>query len=535
MKKTLTMIALLIGLLLNAQTLVWKGTVDNDFFNEANWQNSSTLLAPTAGTINPGVAIVLPLSITNVTKKIIANGTINLGTATLTISNATLSGAAIIYGTSVTIQEKGYIDLSDANPISGVPIINFQSDIAWLKLLNVKSSVVEYTYISIFRSNGQASVHGNNLRLDKYYLNGCVIRLIGVFESPMDIFSGVNLSGTVGFLTSSGAFTGTGISVIGDNNLESFVLRKGYMATLSTNSDGTGKSKVYIASEEDLIINQLPAMLNNTVSFIRVLPWNWVTKKGIAHTTYQYLGLNATWRYDWNDNSATNASLEFVPMSWGSSGTLPASISQRIADRLTHQLGFNEPDNPGQSGGYNNFTDYNVTVPYYKELMKIGCRLVSPGCEESGVFTYLGPFNTLAKSSGVRIDAVAIHWSDWEGYSAGETGVSGQKIFDRFKIHLKKVYDMHGVPIWITEFNANPNRSAAIQEAFMTLALPYLESCEYVERYSWFQSPTNANLYVGQIEANGITPLGIIYRDHISTPSIPESVVNQRNNLNLKQ
>lgn len=535
MKKILTTLLLLIAFSSSAQTLVWKGKVDNDFFNEANWQDNSTLLAPTVGTIDPGVAITLPVSITNVTKKIIANGTINLSGVgvRLTIQNAWLSGVDITGSATsyVDVNLEGYLDLSSATPIGTISFISVNNNTAWVRLFNVRAQEVNLTK---FRVNSNDFTLNDWGRIYKYYNNGAVLRpTYGDYPStPLTVFYEADLKGsTDSFIP----FTVHSLNSSPSNNtIESFILKKGYMVTFATELDGTGKSKVYIASEEDLVINVLPTMLNNTVSYIRVLPWNWITKKGIAHTTSQYTTLNATWRYDWNDNSSTSASLEWVPMSWGSSGTLPASITQRVNASLTHQMGFNEPDNVGQSGGYGNFTDYNVTVPLYKELMKIGCRLVSPGCEENGVFTYLEPFNNLAKASNVRIDAIAIHWSDWGSYSAAETGVTGQKIFDRFKIHLKKVYDMHGLPIWITEFNANPNRNATIQAEFMALALPYLESCEYVERYSWFQSPTNANLYTDQIEANGITPLGVIYRDQVSTPSIPESVVNQRNNLNLK-
>ena len=51
------------------------------------------------------------------------------------------------------------------------------------------------------------------------------------------------------------------------------------MATLAVNENGTGYSKVFIASEEDLEVHSLPTKLNNAVSFIRVIPWNWVSKK----------------------------------------------------------------------------------------------------------------------------------------------------------------------------------------------------------------------------------------------------------------
>ena len=49
---------------------------------------------------------------------------------------------------------------------------------------------------------------------------------------------------------------------------------------MAVNADGTGKSQVFIASETDIEIHSLPESLQSNVSFIRVLPWNWVSKKG---------------------------------------------------------------------------------------------------------------------------------------------------------------------------------------------------------------------------------------------------------------
>jgi hypothetical protein len=70
-------------------------------------------------------------------------------------------------------------------------------------------------------------------------------------------------------------------------------------------------------------------------------------------------------------------------------------------------------------------------------------------------------------------------------------------IFGRFKNYLQQVYNEYKLPIWITEFNANPNRPNSTQAAFLQLALPYLESLDYVERYAYFQpNPTNASVPV---------------------------------------
>ena len=75
-----TTLFLLFGFFANAQDIVWTGSaLNNDFFDEGNWKNSVTNLAPAIGTINPGVAINLPLKINTVTTTITAVGEINLG------------------------------------------------------------------------------------------------------------------------------------------------------------------------------------------------------------------------------------------------------------------------------------------------------------------------------------------------------------------------------------------------------------------------------------------------------------------------
>ena len=525
----------LISTTAKAQNLTWKGTVDNDFFNELNWQNSSTLLPPSAGTIDPGVAIPLSMSINNATNKVVAKGDIFLGDNPLSVEQAWLEATSISYAGAITIWERGYIDLTGEIPIIGTTQINLQSGLGWIRTYNYNPTEVFGNLMSRIRISGASAVYQSNLRLDNYYLNGCVIRSNSTTETSVKVYSGSNLTGLSTSLTTATLHTAFTLTSLYDN-IESFVLQKGYMMTVATHPDGTGKSKVYIASEEDLVVNTLPTTLQNSISFIRVLPWNWVNKKGVTNQNYT---LNAQWRYDWGDSalSITNRNLEFTPMSWMSTGTTAPRIATRIAAYgTTHIMSFNEPDNLTQSGQYNNFTDFNAAVPFHKELMKIGCRIVSPGCLEDGVFGYLDNFNTLARLTDTRMDAISIHWSDWGNYTADEGTVTGLQIFNRFKVHLKKVYDTFGLPIWITEFNANPNRSAAVQSEFMTLALPYLESLDYVERYNWFQSANgNSDLYVGKVAANGLTPLGTIYQNQVSTPSIPERIVNERNNLNLKQ
>ena len=532
-----TVLILLMGFFVNAQTLFWKGTVDSDFFNEANWQNSSTLLAPSSGAIDSGVAITLPLSISNATNKVVANGTINLGTTSLTIGTAWLSATALTNGTLVTINASGYIDLSSVTPITGVTKINFTSGLGWLRTTNFNTNSAN-SAISQFKISGATAVYKTNLRLDNYYLNGCVIRAnLPTTTTPLTVYDSTGLTGSSGLIPVNTIYSGTAIAGSMNNKIESFILKKGYMVTFANETDGTGKSKNYIASEEDLVINTLPLALQNAISFIRVMPWNWVTKKG---RTDIETDLNSTWVYKWNSTLNTTLDWEYAPMAWGWSSAEVADIPTYTGKyNSTHVMAFNEPDNcSGQSGqyvtGYNSLKlcDTDAAVYYYKNLMKTGMRLVSPGCTEDASRTtgWLKKFYDKAIIQDIRIDVIAVHWYDWGNNPTVNNNPSGLQVFNRFKAYLTTIHDLYGLPIWITEFNANPARSQTINSDFMALALPYLESLDYIERYNWFPYNTGTDFYT-DVNNTMISLVGTTYRNQISTPSISEANVVLYNNL----
>jgi len=113
-------------------------------------------------------------------------------------------------------------------------------------------------------------------------------------------------------------------------------------------------------------------------------------------------------------------------------------------------------------------------------------RIVSPGGREEAPSGWLKEFYNKAKAQDIRIDVIAVHWYDWGSGPTTTDGATGDQVFNRFKSYLTNVYNIYGLPIWITEFNANPARSQAVNARFLELALPYLEGLDYVERYNWF-------------------------------------------------
>jgi hypothetical protein len=528
MKKISTLFLLFFGIANSfGQDLLWNGNANTDFFNESNWQYISTGLAPNAGVINPGNAINLSLQITNAAVAIIASGQINLGSGSLSLTNATVTANTISGGT-ITINERGYLDLNNSNSLLNNINIALNSGIGWVKTKLITPSVVQSSHLSRITVNSAAAVYTTNIRLDNYYFGGTVIRSSVASTSPVTLYDRVNLAGTSVSLAIDVIHSGNSITNM-NNKTSSFVLRKGFMLTIADEENGTGKSKNYIASEQDLTVNELPTNLKDNISFARVVPWNWVSKKGIGGDV---TGLDNTWFYRWANNGLATIDFENAPMAWG------ASAADDDADitiykqkyKATHVMGFNEPDDcNSQSGQYRDLCQEDVAVGYYKNLMKSGLRIVSPAGREEAPAGWLQNFYDKATVQDIRIDVIGVHWYDWGSNPVANPNHTATVIFNRFKTYLTNVYNRFGKPIWITEFNANPNRSNATNLAFMQLALPYLETLDYVERYAWFEPVSNvADYYDG---SNNLTNVGTYYKNFSSSPSIPETTITDDNNL----
>ena len=530
MIKIPTLLIIIITLFFNlsySQRLIWTGTDNSNFFNETNWIVEGSNVAPEANTINPLTAINRELIITDA-DFINANGTVNLGSGSISIASSHLNALAIQGGT-LEINEGGYINLSSENALQNNVSIEINHPLAWLRLVTINPQAVLDNYLNQIVVNGNSANYSQNLRLDNYYTKGCVIRIDNNNVPALQVFEGYNLSGNSAYINSGSITSENDIPNLLNNKIKSFKLHKGYMATMAINSDGTGLSQVYIASEEDLIINNLPSSLLSDISFIRVVPWNWVDKKG---TGGDILGLDNSWYYRWNNQGDSDMERECTPMAWGKG----AADSQEDIDKYigkyktTHVLAFNESDNCNdQSGQYGDLCNTDVAVATYENLMKTGLRLVSPSCRENAPFGWLKEFYDKATAQNIRIDVIGVHWYDWSSNPANSPNANPQNVFNRFKNYLQNVYDLYGLPIWITEFNANPNRATWVNKQFMELALPYLENLDYVERYAWFQPNSGVADY---FENDNYTAVGEFYKNQISTPAIPEASLSSESNLN---
>ena len=518
-----------VGLISYAQQYQWTGASgDVDFFNELNWKDSTTSEIPSANSINPGQMIEFDLFITC---EVIANDDINLGeNGKITIINGELSGVSVSGVGNIIMGESSYIYLDNSYPIGEGLSITFESNNTWIRLNNVKTSTAYYNYSDNFFDENQVLSYPETLRIDNYYQNGSIIRPHNDNSSYLTVFSENNFNGEFGNIFNNNVYLDESIPNGLNNDISSFILKKGYMATFAENNDGTGNSKVFIASEGDIIIDELSEYLNNKISFIRVLPWNWVSKKGTAGDI-QYM--NNDWFYKWSNNGDSGLEREYTPMAWGKGAADDDNDIEIIKNKYksTHLLAFNEPDDcNGQSGQYGNMCVVDTSLTYYKNLLKSGLRMVSPACRQDAVFGWLNEFNSKAVDENIRIDVIAVHWYDWGSNPQNSPNANPQDVFNRFVNYVESVHQTYGLPIWITEFNANRHRNEWVHRQFLQLALPYLEETDYIERYAFFPPTTQvANFFD---DNNNFTQIGEFYYNFNSSESIPYETHISASNLN---
>ncbi|HEY4188742.1 MAG TPA: glycoside hydrolase family protein [Polyangia bacterium] len=228
-------------------------------------------------------------------------------------------------------------------------------------------------------------------------------------------------------------------------------------------------------------------------------------KRGIATNTAPGAAFfpAVRWWYDWsNQGGGTNTGIEFVPMIWGS-----ASVNSAIPTASKFLLTFNEPNFHAQS----NLTAAQA-ASYWPTLqakaMTAGIPIVSPGmnfcgpdsaCNGTSPYQYLKDF--FAACAGCQVDYVAVHWYNCDLPSLKDYLEPGGSL---------EGFEQFGKPIWLTEFSCDGSASAAEQEAFMRVAVPYLESKANVFRYSWFSA---SNIPNGQLVNSDGSPtaLGQVY------------------------
>ncbi|MCW1925808.1 glycoside hydrolase family protein [Luteolibacter arcticus] len=376
---------------------------------------------------------------------------------------------------------------------------NFTSPDAWLVFDQVPASKVSAEFLEKIRVYGSPAELGKNVRVSQYGA-GAVVIPHGADFPAMTVFLAKGCTGAAMPLKCHDQE-----AVIEGMAVGSFRLKRGYMATIAQNKDGTGVSRNYVAQDHDLEVSSLPAGLDQGIGFLRVFPWRWTNKKGIAGGIHQ--GLNLGWFYDWNISTNSSADMEYVPIKqkryW------PGLNQDWKARGSLHLLGFNEPDKADQAK-----MSVDEAIQGWPELLKTGLRLGSPSTSDGGL-NWLYQFMDKADAAGLRVDFVAVHY-----YRAHPNPGDAKGAAQQFHDFLKGIHERTKRPLWVTEWNngANwttaPDPDAKQQRDAIREMIEMLDKTPFVERYALYN-------WVEEVRElkrkdNSLTPAGEVYRDQVS-------------------
>lgn len=388
------------------------------------------------------------------------------------------------------------------DPITGSTFV-FNSPDAFLFLDQVPPSVVEAKFLGRMRVNRDKAEPGVNLRVAQYGSGSVVIPHAPDFPA-MTLYDGKDLSGSPVVVSTYEKPTAASLIKSG-KPAASFVLKRGYMATIAEKENGTGVSRNYVAQDHDIVVGRLPEGLDQGVAFVRVFPWRWVSKKGVAGGIWQ--GLNVGWFYDWNIDRKSTADLEYVPIR--QNRHWPGLNQDWRVKGSTHLLGFNEPERPDQAN-----MKVDEAISAWPLLLATGLRLGAPAPSDGGL-GWLYEFMDKAKAANLRVDFVPVHY-----YRAVSNPGDAKGAADQFHRFLKDIHDRVKRPLWVTEWNngANwtkaPKPTAAQQSDAVREMIRMLDETPFVERYAIYNWVEEARFI--KRKDDSLTPAGVVYRDKVS-------------------
>ena len=403
----------------------------------------------------------------------------------------------VLANTTATVTGRAELRLTGSgDPFPG-SVVHLNSSDAWLVLSEVRPFTFQGSFLQRVRVNGAPADPAVNVRLVQHGLGTAVVPH-GPAVRPLTIHTERRFGGQSLDLPIHAYHTNTSLGALA-GNVRSFRLKRGYMATMAVNGDGTGGSRVFVAQDDDLDVTEMPSQPGSAIRFIRVFPWRAVAKKGWAGAGDNPAMVDAAWFYNWNNNENSFLNREYVPIR--QTRWWPSYDITNAKQNVTHFLGFNEPDSPEQA---------NMTVAQaiaeWPNLLRSGLRLGSPAPTDGGL-AWLYSFMDEADARGYRVDFVAVHF-----YKGGWNA-------DQLYNWLEQIHLRTGRPLWITEFNNGANwtccapASAAQNATIVKSFLDRMDAAPFVERYSIY------NWLSGNREliTNGsLNEAGEMYRAHRS-------------------
>lgn len=226
-------------------------------------------------------------------------------------------------------------------------------------------------------------------------------------------------------------------------------------------------------------------------------PWNNDSKHFRLYRDYCAPGGKLTWLYNWEMWMPADLprELDYVPCvrTAAQAEQIDSFLTTLQRDRgaVTAFLGFNEPEIPSQAN-----LSVSLAVELWKRQVvpakaKFNFRLGSPGISSDAKGKeWLLEFFKHFKHGEDEVDFVVAHW-----YGAD---------FTHLQAHLEDLYGTFKKPVWLNEFAyshmGDPIKPPTTEmvESLMIKALPWLDSCPFVERYAYFGAPADVGEWVGR-------------------------------------
>jgi hypothetical protein len=242
--------------------------------------------------------------------------------------------------------------------------------------------------------------------------------------------------------------------------------------------------------------------------------------KGVANSACNDLQtLTTSWWYNWETSPGTCKFGQFVPMVWGHTGAeqtatgIANEVKSAVSGGWPIVLGFNEPDNTGQSN-----ISVATAISLWPAFIQSGALIGSPATQGNSTgLTWIQSFMSQvnADTTGtLRVDFIATHWYGW---NAGSCDAAGANL-DSW---LKSIEAIPGNrPIWLTEWGCLnlSNPTAAVVQAFYQGAIAMFAKHPRLVRYAWYPWTTNNELVEStDAAADVLTPLGTVFAAAPST------------------
>ena len=383
-------------------------------------------------------------------------------------------------------------------PFENFGSVNLNGRTSWLVFESIRPSKVISSYLGNVTIDGQKAQNGVNCRVEIWMRGAVVIPLPA--EAP---FVATTDEGSFSVPLGNASDLGSN-----SNKARSFILKRGYMATVATGKSGGDYSRVYVADHADLTVT-LPTALDQRISSVYVRNWHYTSKAGYCSTKNDLLSATVacggSWAWNWDAGSTSSADVEYVPIKqhlyWPSDGNFDKAGS-------TAMMLFNEPEHSEQHtsskcscGGtidewkaYQNTPKFNAT----------GLRIGSPSATS---LSWIKNYLTHCDNMKQRCDFSCTH-----GYWTTEWANN---------LNTLKSY---GRPIWITEWEygaswtsgSNPS-SADDARAKVFNILEQLEYNDYVERYPYYEFDTGGTngwmreLFWENNASKGLAYVGEVY------------------------